>query len=121
MDYDRRILYKNEHTLTALKNGQYEKVQQELEEGRDLISGRQKVIKLGDKSYNFDPFVHLPGYRTISSGITTQIIEAATKSTVVVASQDIGQSSVRNNQYEISFSFGSLPCKDDQIIFFKES
>ena len=33
-----------------MKNRQYERVQQELEQGRDLISKRQKVFKLADKS-----------------------------------------------------------------------
>ena len=37
------------HALTALKNRQYERTQQELEEGRHLISKRQKLIKLADK------------------------------------------------------------------------
>ena len=45
-----KILHVNEHALTALKNRQYERAQQELEEGRHLISKHQKVIKLADKS-----------------------------------------------------------------------
>ena len=49
-DFNRKILHVNEHALTALKNRQYERAQQELEEGRHLISKRQKVIKLADKS-----------------------------------------------------------------------
>ena len=38
------------NSLMAVKNRKYERVQQELEEGRDLISKRQKVFKLADKS-----------------------------------------------------------------------
>ena len=49
-DFNRKILHVNEHALTALKNRQYERAQQELEEGRHLISKRQKVIKLAVKS-----------------------------------------------------------------------
>ena len=49
-DFNRKILHVNEHALTALKNRQYERAQKELEEGRHLISKRQKVIKLADKS-----------------------------------------------------------------------
>ena len=49
-DFNRKILNVNEHTLTALKNRRYERAQQELEEGRHLISKRQKVIKFADKS-----------------------------------------------------------------------
>ena len=33
-----------------MKNRQYERAQQELEQGRDLIFKRQKVVKLADKS-----------------------------------------------------------------------
>ena len=134
--------------MTAEKNRQYERAQQELEQGRDLISKRQKVFKLADKASSVgvllnlmdklalddedakkikkqsdmlprNPkngwlyeikgkqqslpikfilivtisilFVHLPGYRSISSGITTQITEPATTSAVVVTNQDIGQ------------------------------
>ena len=62
-------------------------------------------------------FVHLPRYRSTSSGITTQIIEPATTSAVVMANQVTGQSSVRNNQSDISSPFSSLPRKDDQINF----
>ena len=49
--------------------------------------------------------------------LPTQIIEPATTSAIIVANQVTGQSSVRNNQSEISSPFSSLPGKDDQINF----
>ena len=61
-DFNRKILHVNEHALMALKNRQYERAQQELEEGRHLISKRQKVIKLADKS-EF-------GWGTVNSEVT---------------------------------------------------
>ena len=49
-DFNKRIFNKQEQALTALKAKQYEKAKQELEEDAQLITKRQKVIKLADKS-----------------------------------------------------------------------
>ena len=161
-DFNRKILHINEHALnliflaSAFEQKNNERAQQELEEGRHLISKRQKVIKLADKSkfgwgtvneylmdeltsddedankikkaeqraarkskerlalqnkrkvtvtanqthsnrYDFDSFRTSPKVPINSSGITTQIIEPAITSAIVVANQDTGQSSVRND------------------------
>ena len=66
--------------------------------------------------YNFDPF-RTSSRVPINFFRHNNATEPATASAIAVANQDIGQSSVRSNQSEVSFPFRSLSGKDDQINF----
>ena len=93
-DFNRKIFHVNEHALTALKNRQYERAQQELEEGRHLISKRQKVIKLADKSQF--------GWGTVNEYLMAELASdrrAAQKSKERLASRNKSKVTVTANQF----------------------